>query len=50
MAEQAYSRYLASFLKQNENYFLRYSQRDECDVVDEFKLQEKIEEFIQNQF
>lgn len=49
MAEETVSRYLASYLKQNENFFLVYSYQDECDVVDEHKLQQTIEEFIRTQ-
>ena len=49
MAEESLSRYLASYLKQNENLFLVYSGQDECDVISEHKLQKVIEEFVNNQ-
>lgn len=49
MAEETISRYLASYLKQYENFFLVYSYQDECDVIDEHKLQKVIEEFINSQ-
>lgn len=48
MGELAYERYLASYLKQNENRFLVFSHSDDCDVINEDKLVEVITEFQTN--
>lgn len=39
------SRYLASYIKQHENMILKYSQKEDCDFINEDELYKVIKKF-----